>query len=261
MPKCISPTAYGRCRKCEPCLATRLRSWLLRMILEAMLYDDDQVTFCTFTYAPAFLPESEDIAKHQLQKFFKRLRKSFNLSTHVRYVAALEKGTQGTKRFHWHAILYGLRFTSVNKHFLSNAWGQGFIEWKPATAGRMAYVLKYVIKGGKFLMSRRPGLGAGMIYSINLSLSKLSQEERYKLADARERSYLANKFMIEKFGTENWEVQKVKPIFGREYLKRANTIQSLRIGGFYYPLHDYIKRRLLNLRLQHEQEQIKEKKS
>lgn len=253
MPKCLNPTFYGKCRKCEPCLQTRLRSWLLRMILEAMLYASDEVTFLTLTYRPDRLPVDELASKVQLQKWLKRLRKTFNQPGHIRYVAALEKGTRATQRYHWHAVLYGVRFTSLNREILARSWANGFIDWKPATAGRMSYILKYVIKGGVFLMSRRPGIGDGMIHYINLQLSALSKPELDKLADNRERSFLVNKFYIQQSQVTGKEVVKELP--GRQFLQRANTIQSLRVGGFYYPLHDFIKKRLINLRKQHEQKE------
>lgn len=259
MPKCSNPSYYGRCRKCDACLQTRLRSWLLRMMLEAMLYDSDRVTFLTLTYNDKNLPGDEKLSKESVQKFFKRLRKLFDVK--IRYVAALERGTQFTMRYHWHAIIYGIRFTSTNRHFIEKAWGNGFIHWKPSTPGRMSYVLKYVIKGGKFLMSRRPGIGDGMIFSLNKTLASLSKEELDKLALSRDMSYVINKFVIKnKFdpltGTYS-DREEIKIATGRDFHQKAKTLQSLRVGGFYYPLHDFIKKRIINLRLKHEKESKK----
>lgn len=226
MAKCKTPTKYGRCRKCPGCKDARLRSWQLRMILEAMLYANHEVTFVTLTYDNKHLPPDSDAAKLQLQKFFKRLRKTFNLSADIRYVAALEEGTQGTKRFHWHAILYGLPFTAANRHFLHNAWGQGFIQWKPSTPGRMGYVLKYVIKGGKFLMSRRPGIGAGMMDYINKTIEGLSEAEVQKAK--------FNRDMVSYFVNNKWDMEQPS----------QRLINYLQVGRYPFPLHEYIKRRM-----------------
>lgn len=226
MAKCTKPTEYGRCRKCNACLQSRLRSWQLRMIMESMLYDSDQTTFLTLTYRNENLPADADAAKKQFQKWLKRLRKVLNLSTDVRYVAALEQGTQGTKRYHWHCILYGPRFGAYNRHFIEKSWANGFIQWKPATHGRMAYVLKYVIKGGKFLMSRRPGIGDGMIQYLNNTIDKLSLKEVEKAK--------WNKSMIDFAVTAKWDMpQPVQRLFS-----------YIQVGKYPFPLHAFIKQRM-----------------
>lgn len=228
MAKCRRPTLYGRCRKCDACLETRQRAWLLRMLMEAMLYDPSEVTFLTLTYAPENLPESEVLAKRSLQLWLKRLRRELGAKS-LRYVAALEKGSQATRRYHWHAILYGVRFTAVNKHVIRRSWANGFIEWKPATPARMSYVLKYVIKGGKFLMSRRPGIGEGMIESLNQMIDTLSPGERAKLDGRAELLRFCNSYF-------------------NQHSRRSRTISALQVGKFYYPIHDYYRRRLRDLR-------------
>lgn len=226
MASCLNPTQWGRCRKCSACKDHRIRSWLLRMLLEAQLYEKDQVSFLTLTYKDDCLPSSEEDAKVQLQKWFKRLRKVINSEFNIRYVAALEKGTKGTRRFHWHCILFGLRFNTPNRQLLYNAWGKGFIDWKPANGGRMAYVLKYIIKGGKFLMSRRPGIGYGMIEHINKMIDGLSRAEKNKII-AKQRP---TEFVDRVLG-----INDPKKLFG---------ITTLRQGGYYFPLHEFLKKRL-----------------
>lgn len=215
MAQCSKPTNWGRCRKCEPCLAHRQRTWLLRMILESMLYQEDQVTFLTLTYKPETLPPDEETAKRSMQKWLKRLRKKLDIK--IRYVAALENGSTNTRRYHWHIILYGLRFTTMNRHLIDRSWGLGFIEWRHSTPGRMSYVLKYVIKGSKFLMSRRPGLGSGMVEPLRILLSQLSIEERIKLRSNRT--------------TLNYPDKDI-------------PIPRVRIGKYDYPLHPYLKKLL-----------------
>lgn len=259
MGTCNQLTQYGPCRKCPACMDTKLRQWVFRMQLEAMLYAESQVTFCTFTYRPEDLPPDEESAKRQMQLFLKRLRKVFNLPGHLRYVVALEKGAMATKRYHWHAILYGLSFTSHNRYVLERAWGNGFIQWKPSTPGRMAYVLKYVIKGGKFLMSRNPGIGHGMIEHINNQISSLRDEEVNKLLQS-DRAYMFDSFFpLEKFQNADVHVNKktgeskiVNFKFASSMSEGAGqrkiTLRYLKVGGFPFSLHRFIKDRLIDLR-------------
>lgn len=215
MAECRKPTKFGRCRKCNPCLEHRQRTWLLRMMLEAMLYPEDQVTFLTLTYAPKNLPSNEEESKRSVQLWLKRLRKQLDIQ--IRYVAALETGSQNTHRYHWHVILYGLRFTHTNKHIITKSWGNGFIDWQPSTPGKMHYVLKYVIKKSKFLMSRRPGIGTGMIPALQALLTQLSTEERIKLRS-------------------NYSTL--------HYPDKDSPLTRIRIGKYDYPLHPFLKKAL-----------------
>lgn len=260
MAKCNSPGPFGPCRKCPSCLQARLRQWVLRMILEAMLYDDNQCTFCTFTYRPEDLPASEVEAREQMQKFLKRLRRVFNTPGNIRYVAALEKGAMATKRYHWHAILYGLRFTANNRDILERAWSHGFIQWKPSTPGRMAYVLKYVIKGGKFLMSRNPGIGDGMIEYLNKTCMELSDEEVEKVLQ-KDSNYLFRVFFTpEKIKNSDVHINKKTGEEKKSSLIRSSTMSAgmsadkaiklshIKVGGYSFSLHRFIKEQLIDLR-------------
>lgn len=217
--QCSKPTGYGPCRKCKACQELKLRSWVFRMQLEAMSYDAFSTTYITFTYSDLCLPTSIDEAKESMQLFFKRLRKLYP-SRSIRYVAGLEQGTQSTFRYHWHVILYGVPFTVVDEFILRKEWGNGFIDWKIAEGENMSYVLKYCVKGGCFLMSRRPGIGARSIKILNHAISKLSSEELNKLLVAS---------------------------YAREFVTRS--IPSIRVGKYYYPLHRYIKERLLSIQI------------
>lgn len=259
MAKCTNPSYFGPCRRCPACLKSRLRRWLFRMILEAQLYDPDKVTFCTFTYRSEDLPATERDAKEQMQKFLKRLRKVFNLPGNIRYVMALEKGTQATRRFHWHGIIYGLRFSGINRDILERSWSHGFIQWKPSTPGRMAYVLKYVIKGNKFLMSRNPGIGDGMIQAINETLAQLSPIEMDKLLQ-QDRQYLQKIFLTSQpISNGDVHVNKKTGEVKNASLIRSSTmspgmaesiqrLKFLNFGGYPFSIDRFIKERLVALR-------------
>lgn len=217
---CLSPTPWGSCRKCENCIERRIRSWVMRMQFEAMKYDRRSVTYITFTYDDKHLPKTVYEAKESMQNFFKRLRKITG-SNSIRYVCGLEKGTRGTFRYHWHCILFGLPFSLQHEVMLRREWGNGFIDWKIAEPGNMAYCMKYCIKDGLFLMSRKPGIGTHGVDLINDALRKLSTNELNKLLEDK----YARKGVITK------------------------TLQSLKIGRYYYSLDRFFRERILQITL------------
>lgn len=240
-----------RCRKCPACHHQRIRQWVLRMLLEAALYPADQVTMVLLTYRDDQLPRDDKEAKHQFQCYMKRVRKDLKVGG-LRYVAGLEKAPL-TRRYHWHVIFYGLRFTQINRHFLQQKWIHGFTFWKlPKEKDRgksMAYVMKYAVKDGVFLASRKPPIGEGMVSAINEMIDTLSPQELSNLADARECKYILGKKKLFKNvkGEEvlvNWE----------PYIKHGKTISCLKIGGYRFPLHQFLKNRLRDLRLKNEKE-------
>lgn len=225
--KCSNPTPWGTCRKCDACTERRIRSWVLRMKLEAMAYVPTFVTYVTFTYDNDHLPDGDKACKESMQAFFKRLRKCYGTRS-IRYVCGLEKGTTGTYRYHWHCILYGINFSLVDEGIIRRTWANGFIDWKLAEPGNMHYVLKYCIKGGVFLMSRRPGIGSNGVKMINDAIRSLSVQE-------------LNNILMEKYGMRGF-VNK--------------TLGHLKVGRYFYTLDRYIRDRLLRITLEdnnHEQ--------
>lgn len=216
------------------------------MLLEAQLYSDDQVTMVLLTYRDDQLPRDDAEAKYQFQCYMKRVRKELNVGA-LRYVAGLEKAPM-TRRYHWHAIFFGLKFSQVNRHFLQQKWTHGFTFWKlPKVNDRgksMAYVMKYAIKDGVFLASRKPPMGDGMIDLINEQLYQLSDKELANLEDSRKSSWLLSKY---------YEVKS--PITGRPILMEKSvhvqvgkTIPCIKIGGYRFPLHQFLKNHLRDLR-------------
>lgn len=219
--QCLNPTPWGACRKCDPCVERRIRSWVLRMKLESMSYDGRSTTYLTLTYDNDHLPSTGIEAKESLQLFFKRLRKSLGVRS-IRYVSALEQGSTGTYRYHWHCILYGLSFSLSNEILLRKQWANGFIDWKLAEPGNMAYTLKYAIKGGVFLMSRRPGIGSAAIKSLNDTIRSLSVNE-------------LNALLMQKYGLRGF-VNK--------------TLGHLKMGKYFYSIDRYFRDRLLQITLE-----------
>lgn len=232
MAQCLEPTKYGRCRKCKACKENHSNSWVLRMHLESLLYSKNYVTTATLTYRNEDLPASDEEAKKQFQKFMKRLRR--DLGFNVRYFAALEKGTQ-TFRYHWHVIFFGMPFNHLSREYIKDKWGHGFVRrFEPVrSSGAMAYAAKYALKDKCYLMSRKPALGDGMIDSINKTIDQLSRSEKDKLISNQAPYHFIDK---EIFNTETGRTLEDKD--------RLFTITTLRLNGYYYPLHQYIKSRL-----------------
>lgn len=215
MPACTDPTPFGRCRKCAACIRTHQSSWVLRMLLESMAYPETHVSFLTLTYNQDSLPVNERAAKISFQKFMKRLR--CHWPPGVRYVAGLETGTQGTCRYHWHAVIYGFPFSVHSRSLLEKLWPNGFIKYELGTPRTMHYVTKYAIKGRRLLMSRNPGIGGDMIPSLQKMLNSLSDAELAKLRG---------------------------PHTAMVYGHKPERLRRLAVGRFTYPLHEYLKRRL-----------------
>lgn len=233
MADCTEPTKYGRCRKCQACIDNRISSWVLRLVLESFLYEKSYVTTATLTYRDECLPKNDKEAKHQFQKFMKRLRKDLGIGV-VRYFAALEKGSQ-TSRYHWHVIFYGIPFNGLTRDYIRKKWGHGFVrKFEPVRSpGAMRYAAKYALKDRCYLASRRPPFGDGMIESINNTIDSLSLVEKQKIIEQQSRTYFIDKHL------ENSLTGCVIADEGRLF-----TITSLKLGGVYYPLHDFIKKRL-----------------
>lgn len=233
MADCVDPTKYGRCRKCQACIDNRISSWVLRLVLESFLYEKSYVTTATLTYRNDCLPGSDKEAKQQFQKFMKRLRKDLGIGV-VRYFAALEKGSQ-TSRYHWHVIFYGIPFNHLTREYVSKKWGHGFVRrFEPVRSpAGMRYAAKYALKDRCYLASRRPPLGDGMIDNINETIDSLSPYEKAKIIAGQDPTYFIDKQLV------NAMTGCVIADEGRLF-----TLQSLKLGGVYYPLHDFLKKRL-----------------
>lgn len=237
MADCINPTGYGRCRKCQACIDNRISSWVLRLVLESYLYEKSFVTTATLTYRNEDLPSSDAEAKLQFQKFMKRARKELKAGE-IRYFAALEKGTE-TSRYHWHVIFYGIPFNRITREYISEKWGHGYVRrFEPVRSpGAMRYAAKYALKDKCYLASRRPPMGDGMIDSINQTIDSLLVTEKAKIISQQQVTYFVDKQL------ENSLIGCVVADEGRLF-----TLTSLKLGGVYYPLHDFIKKRLRRFR-------------
>lgn len=163
------------CGKCPSCIEARSKSWAIRCLCEASLYD--RSCFLTLTYNDKCLPNG--LCKRDLQLFIKRLR-DHNPELDIRYFGCGEYGSH-THRPHYHLIVFGFwpedaKFecvTSAGGNFYSSKslqkiWPFGFISVGECSYASCAYVARYCQKKLKdpvamkkefTIMSLKPGIG------------------------------------------------------------------------------------------------------
>jgi len=183
-----------KCGNCMDCRLGRSRSWAIRLMHEASLYQAN--CFITLTYSPEHLPLDESLDVTHFQLFMKRLRKDFE-PKRIRFYHCGEYGER-LKRPHYHACIFNHDFHDKKFHSqnsrgdklytsetLTRLWGLGHALLGELTFESAAYVARYVTKkinGRDALfhyettnpitwevtqkkpeyatMSRRPGIGA-----------------------------------------------------------------------------------------------------
>lgn len=143
------------CGHCVGCLQDRCRSWSIRCMHEAQLYDAN--SFVTLDYAPEHLPASLSLEYRDYQLFMKRLRKELrgvsaapNGERPIRFFVAGEYGAQ-YGRPHWHALLFNCWFPDsiryVNGTYRSSIaekiWQKGHVVIGEVTPQSAAYVAGY----------------------------------------------------------------------------------------------------------------------
>lgn len=130
------------CGKCIACLKSRQMSYSFRAEWEALDPSNVQVLFCTFTYAPEYLPADNELSKLEMQRFIRRLKKNCK-GVRVRYLICGEYG-ELYGRCHYHGILYFDKYIDFDK--IVNAWPFGIVDIAPFTPARGGYVAKYSVK-------------------------------------------------------------------------------------------------------------------
>lgn len=145
------------CGKCLACKIARSREWALRMIHE---YDSwDRAVFITLTYDDEHLNYKNGfiqptIDSKDLQKYFKRLRKTLATAKRkISYYACGEYGEK-TERPHYHAIIFGIGIEehllekngNVSKGICKDLWGKGNVHMGLVTYDSARYVSQYIDK-------------------------------------------------------------------------------------------------------------------
>jgi len=126
--------------------AGRLKKSFVRLV-RSNLVGADRPSLFGFTFAESV---SYDAGVSALTLFFKRLRVSFGKG--FRYIAVPEFGRRGTKRLHFHAIVWGLPENLIlnerNTRLFQNSWQEGFLDCIPTDGSpKLAgYLGKYLFK-------------------------------------------------------------------------------------------------------------------
>lgn len=144
------------CGSCPVCLS-RVR-WQKSARILSECSNSKRTWWCRFSLRKDVKPEAEVYAEVQL--FLKRLRKR---GFALRYAFVAERGTQGTQRLHYHALLHGDEM--LTKRAIQSEWklGQTNVKLLPhvsdgAAAARVArYVAKYATKASRFRFSQGYG--------------------------------------------------------------------------------------------------------
>lgn len=133
------------CGKCIGCLRTRQMQYAFRMEYEALDPSNRMIRFCTFTYAPEYLPEDNELSKLEVQHYVRRLKKYLPSNVRVRYVFCGEHGSEAyTERAHYHAILFFSEI--IPDRLIAKAWPFGRVDISEPSLQRFGYVAKYSVK-------------------------------------------------------------------------------------------------------------------
>lgn len=151
-----SPDQIERVLPCGKCIGCRLqysKSWAMRCMDEAQMYERN--CMLTLTYDDEHLPEDGSLDVGVFQNFMKRLRKAYGSG--IRYFHCGEYGGR-LGRPHYHALLFNHDFDDKvlysvrngNQVFTSKAldqiWQNGFSLIGSVTFASAAYVARYVTK-------------------------------------------------------------------------------------------------------------------
>lgn len=159
------------CGQCGYCRMHRAREWAVRCMHEAAMHPYS--CFITLTYAPEHLPVFPSLDHTHFQLFMKRLRFRFSegvtFSRHgvdevlcvpegIRYYMCGEYGAKGTKRPHFHAVLFGVTFfdrevwcvkpthTIYRSDVLDDIWGKGIATFSEVSLQSAGYCARYSMK-------------------------------------------------------------------------------------------------------------------
>ena len=142
-----------KCGQCIECRLAYSREWAIRITHEQMMHEKS--CMLNLTYDDDHLPLHGQLVKADLQKFFKRMRKS---GYKFRYVASGEYG-DASRRPHFHIALFGqdfdhdrVRFGSSNgdstyiSKTVSRHWHQGNHLIGTLNFESAAYIARYILK-------------------------------------------------------------------------------------------------------------------
>lgn len=142
------------CGQCRGCRLEKARQWAVRCVHEAQMHTSN--SFLTLTYSDEHLPCDRSIDIKAMQRFIKRVRKSYGP---LRYYHCGEYGENATKRPHYHMLAFGQDFRSDRELLtviggnpvytspkLDKLWGLGHAVIGELTQQSAAYCARYTMK-------------------------------------------------------------------------------------------------------------------
>ena len=140
------------CGRCPECLKRRTSMWSFRLRKE----EERSVSshFVTLTYDADHVPISKNgfmtLVKSDLQKFFKRLRKSHgkqhNKQYPIKYYAVGEYGSR-FRRPHYHIVLFNSSEDAIVASWSLDGRPLGHVHIGTVSGASIAYTIKYINKG------------------------------------------------------------------------------------------------------------------
>jgi hypothetical protein len=243
-----------------PCRIARTASWKLRLLHELDSWTDSM--FLTLTYNDENMPLGATLVKSDLQKFFKRVRKSLG-DDKIKYFACGEYGDE-TFRPHYHAIIfgywpkdaYGWRMQKAIAYFRSDSleklWPFGNSEFGFVNGKSCAYVAGYIEKkiygnlADEVYGDRQPpfqvqsrGLG------LDFALQHKEQFEYQLTTTIDGHKVCLPKYYIEKLDIDKERLKAIAVDNERKKFKKASKL--LQQKGLYYRQVEYLGLKFMDL--------------
>lgn len=212
------------CGTCDACRHGQLTEMVGRCLLE----DEAaiQSTMLTLTYAETaehgateVIPQGER-GYVQFQNMMKRLRKQKHI---VRYLCAMEHGTQKTQRMHFHVLLFWINkvpelpVPDAQKQ-MWKFWPHGYTHHMPVEAKAQAfgYVCKYILKEQTIREKGLPKATGNKRSAIHKDeeTPKLQKAARYDMAQAAGFPSYERMVMVAPFGRLKGVWASKNPVFG-----------------------------------------------
>lgn len=128
-----------RCNKCASCVESKRRDFVTRVLLE--LSEFPESTYITLDISPDSYPSSKAEALAQIKRFLRGVQ--------FRSVFVPERGSQGTRRLHWHGIVFGVPYLDLKSSLAlwEPRWPFGGVTVRRADPQSGRYIAKYVSGG------------------------------------------------------------------------------------------------------------------
>lgn len=157
------------CRHCDQCLETRLRGWVHRAMAEKAGRGHMLALSLSYRNNPdGTKPDGARVFNYgHVQKFLKRVRvayqRRYGATGEISYIVCGERGSRGSKRLHWHMLLFSARplvslgewFNEEAREFVDCApletrctwslWPHGNMFVQSPDARGVYYVMKYAM--------------------------------------------------------------------------------------------------------------------